>query len=73
MTALARVAVKRSISVDGAIDGILDATNKRPCDPLGRFESWHFGRTESERASYVDAYRRAYARDCVALASKETR
>lgn len=59
----------RLISVEAAVDGTLDAVNKRPCNPDGRFDRWHWRRGENDRPEYVDAYRRAYAREATRAAS----
>lgn len=44
----------------GHLDGHVDGTNRRTCDPRGRWITWHPGRAESDWTAYRDAYLTAY-------------
>jgi len=44
----------------GGLDGLVDATNGRACDPRGRWARWHSGRPEEDWSRYRDAYFAAY-------------
>jgi hypothetical protein len=56
-----------SAAAAGNLDGLVDGTNGRSCDPRGRFIRWHPLRPESESDAYRDAYLAAYERACAYL------
>lgn len=60
-------------STAGNIDGLIDATNRNPCDPRGRFIRWHAARPESDWAAYRGAYHAAYRQVCDGLIAKARR
>jgi hypothetical protein len=52
--------------VDGAVDGLLDAGRRRPCNP-----SRNAHQHPDNRDAYEAAYRRAYLRGCLNSTSKD--